>query len=348
MNNSLNYLNHRLLHNLPFDFYNFVDQRHLDDLLYNFLYGSVLNNRLLYDFLDLLNSISVYNLLYDNLHFDWLLDNVMNFYDFLDDLGNFDDFLYCLNNGDDFFDNSVHRLVPDLNVVSNFRSRHILNSLNYFLYDFFNFDYFGHFDSNLYNLLYNLVNWNGLFDDFSGGHYFLSDKFDVSIFDHGDDNFSLNLSVLFDFDWLLDDFLYMNHFGHFSDNLNYFFNNFRNLNDFLYNSGHFNQFLHDESFEPWHFDRNIDCIFHNLILPDFNWSLNSPFHFNNFGNFNNSFDNPFNYLFDLYNFGCDSVHFQDIVHINNVHYLLSDHADHSLVNFRHHSTSEFHLLHFLQ
>ncbi len=152
-----------------------MDQRDLNDFLYDFLYGPILNNGLLYNSLYFFDSISVDNFLYNDFDLDWFFDNVMNLNNFLYDLWNFDDFLHRLNDGNNFFDDSVHRLIPDLNVVSNVWSWHILYSLDNLLNNFLDLYDFGHFNSNLYNLLYDLVYWDWFFDDLSGSDYFLSD-----------------------------------------------------------------------------------------------------------------------------------------------------------------------------
>ena len=84
----------------------------------------------------------------------------MNLNNFFNDSGDFDNFLDYLNNGDHFFNDSVNRLIPDFDVVSDVWCRDILDSFDNLFDNFLNFDDFRDFNSDLNDFLNDLVNRN--------------------------------------------------------------------------------------------------------------------------------------------------------------------------------------------
>ena len=345
---SFNNLDNWLFDDFLLDFNNFLNNRHLNYFLDNLFNRPILHDRFFNYSFDIFNPISVYNFLNNNLNLNGFFNNVMNLDNLLYDSRDFDNFLDHLDNGYDFFDDSIHRFISDFNVVSDVWSRHIFNSFNNLLYDFFNFDYFRNFHSDFDYFLNNLINRNGLFDDFFCGDNFLSHQFDVPILNHWNNDLLLNFSVPFDFNWNLNSLFNFNNFRYFTNNFDYFLDNFRHFDDSFLDSWNFNQLFYHKSFKSWNLNRNIDSVLDDFVLFDFNWSFDSSFDFNDSWDFNDFFDNFFDNFLYFNDFRGDSINFKDIININDVHNFLSDHSDDSLVNLRNDAASKFHFFHFLE
>ena len=177
---------------------------------------------------------------------------------------------------------------------------------------------------------------------------FLSNKFDISVLSHRNDHLLLDFSPPFNFNRYFNSLFNFNDFRYFSDYLHNFLNDFCNFNDSLLNSWNFDQSLNNKGFKSWDFNGHIYSVLYDLIFSYLIWSFYSFFNLNDFGDFDNFlYDSFYNFL-DLNNLWSDSVNFENVINIDNVHNLLSNHSDDSLINFRDNTAPQFHFFHFFQ
>lgn len=78
----------------------------------------------------------------------------------------------------------------------------------------------------------------------------------------------------------------------------------------------------------------MNNLFHFLILNYFNWNFFYDFNWDNLWNFNDSINNFFNDFLNFNDFGNTSEDLENVIDVNNIHYLLSDHTNDAFINFQ--------------
>jgi hypothetical protein len=315
-------------------------------------YDSFMDNWNLYYLFDFSWNLSYH--LYWNLYFpDNLFNNFLNYYflnysfnflnllynsfdcnHFLNNLRNLNNSFNCLYYRYWFFDNSIHDFVSNLYVIINLLcSDNFLLRNNYF-YNFLDLDDFWHLNYSLYYLLnddWNFLNY--LYYSLCGNdffnNYFNSLDFGFNMIYN---SLYLNYSIYF-YLFLLDSLDNLN-FRNLSDNFNDSFDYLRNLNDSLDNSFYRNNFLYYIWYNCRNFKRNIyDSLYLSNFL-DLNYLFNNFLDWNYLRNFYNSINYFLDNFFNLYDFGYNSKHFQDIIDIYYSHNLLVNHSNYTLINLK--------------
>ena len=211
----------------------FLNDWHLNYLLNYVFDGAILNNwNLLYN-LNLLYSIFVIGSLSYYLDLHNLFYCVIYLDDFLHNLRDLHYPLFNLQDWDNLFNDPVHWLITNLDMVFNLRSRDILNSLDYFLDYFLNFNNFWNLNPHLYDFLDDSINWYRFLDDSLSWYHHFTYKLNISILNIIDNNFPDNLDNFLYFYHLLDYLFNLHYFWNLSYHFDYFFYIFWHLDNFL-------------------------------------------------------------------------------------------------------------------
>lgn len=207
------------------------------------------------DLLNLLDNISLDDLLHNNLHFIGLLNHVGYLDNLLNNLGNFNDPLLSLDDNHRLLDYPVDYHVSNLNVVVNLFSSDDLSFPDYLLHNLLNLHNLWNSDDLLNELLD--IDWNlyKFFNNLLNRHELLFDDLHFS-----------NLCVD-----VVDYFSHWHRLLHFYDLFNKFLNDlylwyfFNDLDNSLNHCWHLHSLLHN----PFHLDDSfLDSIDNNR---NFNW-----------------------------------------------------------------------------
>ncbi len=336
---SLDDLNTRFL-DYFLNFYNsFVDNWHFNNSLY-------LVRNLFVNFNDFSNYLfhffdSVYwNYLFHNyLHRIRSVNCVSNTHNLLDNLRNFNYPLFSLDNYNWLFDNSINDNVSNFNVIFNLFSGNNIDFFHYLLNNFLNFHNLWN-SNNLLDYFFN-INWNfyNFFDYlFDRNYFFLVDNYFFNLGLNVINHFPNSYRFL-NFNDLLDNSVNSMHFGHFSNHFDYS----------VLHSGYFNR-LFNNLFDSNHLlltrvnnNRNFywhwDSLFNLNNLLDFNNFFNDFLNRHDLRNFYYSFNDFLHNFFNFNDFRNNSKDFQDVIDIDNIHNLLINHSNNSLIDFKSHSCS---------
>lgn len=304
-----------------------MENRNLNNLFY-FLYNfPVLNDRPVSNYFYFLDPILDENFFSQDRNFIRLSNDGICLNYFLDNLWNLNDFLYCLYDRNWFFNNSVHNLVSDLNMVLYLFCVSILNQRNNLLNYLFDLNNLWNLHNFLNQLLYNDRNLNNLFHNlWLWVHNYLLNDWNLSDLDLNVVDYSFNFDNFLHLNNLFNNFLNSNNFRNFFDNLNDSFNDLWNFNDPFDNFFYWDDFLNYIGNYNWHFKRNINNLFDLFYFFNFDNLFCYLIDGNNLWNFNNPINNLLNYLLNFNHFRNNSKDFQDIIHIDNTHNFLSDHS----------------------
>jgi hypothetical protein len=233
----LNYLGDfdTLHYDLSDDFWNtndlFLEEGDLNFAVNNFFNLLIHNNGFIDDLFNLLDAISVDNLLFNYFHLFDLDDLNLNLNDFLDDLWNLNNLFDSLDDGNWLLDNNLHNLGELDYVVDNFPGISVLNDFHCLLDNAI--EWLDHFDNPLNNLLSNYFDLNNFPHYPFDRHDLFSDHFNFSNFGDSVVDDLLHNDRLFNFNYSL----------HYHLDFHYLWNFNDSLNDLLDDSGHLYNFL---------------------------------------------------------------------------------------------------------
>lgn len=284
------------------------------------------------------------NLLHFN-QFGNLLGYLNNFFNSLRNLHNF---FHNILNHNNFFDNPFNRLRHISKNNSLLLKRLRFNNFHNNLLNNFNRLNFLHLNHLLHNFLNINRHLHNLLNNFLHRNKFLLNNLNLlRLINNFIDNF-LHLHNLRINNNPFNDFFHLNNFRHLDHSLYNFLYNSRNFNNSFIVCRNFYYFLYyvvDDSDSFYGDMYNSLNLLHTRHLNHF---LYNSLHWDNLRHFHNLLRDFLHNLLDFNYFRVDFEHFKNIIHIDNIHNLLSDHCENRLIHFQNHPRFNSNFLQLLQ